>query len=101
MTDMQAKRGLIWLAILVGTLVLTGVVLAQVSTNFDVSWHLLSGGGGFRGSANYQVSDSLGQWVGGSASSVGYQIESGFWYGTAILEGGLQIYLPLILRNQG
>ena len=98
---MQAQRGLIRLTILLGTLMLTGVVLAQVSTNFDLSWHLLSGGGGLRSSANYQVSDSLGQWVGGSVSSVGYQIATGFWYGTVVAEEGQVIYLPLILRNQG
>ena len=97
---MKAKRGLIWLTIALGALAQGGVVLAQVSTNFDLSWHLLSGGGGSRSSANYQISDSLGQWVGQSSSSTGYQIESGFWYGTIISKEGREIYLPLVLRNQ-
>jgi len=41
----KTKRALLWLAILMAALGLTGIVLAQVSTNFDLSWHLLSGGG--------------------------------------------------------
>ena len=97
---MQAKRGLTWLIIFLGTLVLTGVVLAQASTNFDLSWHILSGGGGFRSSANYHISDSLAQWVGQSSSSTGYQIESGFWYGTVISEERREVYLPLVLKNK-
>ncbi len=61
-------------------LVLVSVVLAQISTNFDLSWHLLSGGGGSKSSANYWLDDTLGQWVGRSSSSTNYQIEPGFWY---------------------
>ena len=55
---MKAKRGLIWLTISLGLLALGGVVLAQVSTNFDLGWHVLSGGGGSRSSTNYLGTDS-------------------------------------------
>jgi hypothetical protein len=75
--------------------------LAQVSTHFDLGWHLHSGGGGPRGSASYQIDDSLGQWVGQSSSSAGYQIESGFWYGAMVPEARRELYLPLVLVNQG
>ncbi|MBN1641170.1 MAG: hypothetical protein JXA09_08035 [Anaerolineae bacterium] len=67
------------LACLLGGLVFTGIVLAQVSSNYDLSWHLLSGGGGSRGSTNYQIDDALGQWVAGSSQSASYAIGSGFW----------------------
>ena len=74
-----------WIAglalILLGILILDGIVLAQSSPNFDLSWNMLSGGGGERESANYRVQDSLGQWTGGSASSANAQVEAGFWYG--------------------
>ena len=99
--ESRTRRRLAWLAIVLVALGLTGVALAQVSTNFDLSWHLLSGGGGSRSSTNYQVDDSLGQWADQSSSSTGYQIESGFWYGMVISEEGREIYLPLILKNQG
>ena len=65
--------------IFLGILALSGVVLAQVSTNFDLSWHLLSGGGGVRNSTNYQIDDSLGQWANRTSSSTNYKIKPGFW----------------------
>jgi len=78
---LKTKRALFWLAILIGVLGLGGVVLAQVSTHFDLSWHLLSGGGGFRSSSTYWVDDSLGQWADRTSTSARYNIEPGFWYG--------------------
>ena len=42
----------------------------------------------------------LGQWVGQSSSSAGYQIESGFWYGAIVAEARREVYLPLVLMNQ-
>jgi len=70
-------------AIFVGILGLTGFALAQVSTNFDLGWHLLSGGGGNRSSANYRVDDVLGQWAVGTSSNPNYKVEPGFVYGAA------------------
>jgi hypothetical protein len=95
----RANKRLTWLMVVLGTLVLTEVALGQASTNFDLSWHLLSGGGGSRSSAGYRIDDSLGQWIGQSASSTSYRIEPGFWYGTVVSEEGRKIYLPLVVRN--
>jgi len=50
--SLRAKRGLAWLATFVAPLALAGIALALVSANFDLSWHLLSGGGRSRSSAN-------------------------------------------------
>lgn len=81
---MKAMRRSAWLLLLLlPGLVLTVTVLAQVSANYDLSWHLLSGGGGNRSSANYRVDDALGQWVGGASSGASYKIEPGFIYGAA------------------
>jgi hypothetical protein len=66
-----------WLGLL-GALGLVGVALAQVSSNFDVHWSLLSSGGGSRRSVNYQLDDALGQAAAGVASSATYQVQSGF-----------------------
>jgi hypothetical protein len=78
---MKAKKGLIGLTIALGLLALGGVVLAQVSTNFDLGWHVLSGGGGSRSSTNYQIDDVLGQWADRTSASTNYQVEPGFWSG--------------------
>ena len=83
MSSLKTRKRLVRLAVLLGCLVLSGVVLAQVSTNFDISWHLLSGGGGSRTSESYRVDDSLGQWAGGSTGSATYDVDPGFWYGAA------------------
>jgi len=83
MSRLKTRKRLVWLTVVLGCLLLSGVVLAQVSTNFDLSWHLLSGGGGSRGSDNYQIDDSLGQWAGGSTGSTNYDLDPGFWYGVA------------------
>jgi hypothetical protein len=75
----MVKRGLVGLTVLVVALALAGIALAQVSTNFDLGWHLLSGGGGSRGSASHQIDDTLGQWAGGSSESATNVIAPGFW----------------------
>lgn len=78
---MKTWNALARLAALLGTLLLSAVVLAQVSTHFDLSWHLLSGGGGSSSSAHYRADDALGQWVAGTSGSTHYEIGSGFWAG--------------------
>jgi hypothetical protein len=85
---MAQKRLLVWALGFAAALLLTGAVLAQVSTNFDLSWHLLSGGGGSRSSTQYQVDDSLGQWAAQPSSSATYEIAPGFWYGVGQPEPG-------------
>jgi len=67
--------------------------LAQISSHFDMGWHLLSGGGGTRSSVNYQIDDALGQWVDGTTSSVHTRIDPGFWPAGSAPEGW-HIYLP-------
>ena len=62
-------------------LLCTTVVVAQVSTNFGLNWHALTGGGGTRQSTTYQVQDSLGQMAIGNASSANNRVEAGFWAG--------------------
>ena len=72
------------LAGLIAGIMLAGVALAQVSTHFDLGWHVFSSGGGERQSANYLVQDTLGQWTGGTSSSADTELEAGFWYGVAL-----------------
>ena len=69
--------------LVVPLLILTvgGVALAQVSANYNLGWHLLSGGGGLKTSSNYRVDDSLGQMTGGRAASANYAVDPGFWSG--------------------
>jgi hypothetical protein len=69
---------------LTAALLLAGIAVAQVSTNYDLHWSFLNSGGGERTSTAYRAQDSLGQWAVGAASSAGYRVESGFWPGAAV-----------------
>ncbi len=73
------RRSLIQILFLLICLTIAGTALAQVSTHFDLGWHLLSGGGGARRSATYQLDDVLGQWPDGRSASDHYQVDPGFW----------------------
>ncbi|MFV9676166.1 MAG: hypothetical protein ACNYVW_00695 [Methanosarcinales archaeon] len=67
---------------LVGLLCLTSITYAGVSANYDLSWHVLSGGGcGQMNSATYALSSTVGQIIGSSESS-NYRVGAGYWYGT-------------------
>ena len=54
---MKHKHLVGYLAGLLAILVLAGIAGAQVSTNFNLNWHLLSSGGGTRNSTNYRAND--------------------------------------------
>lgn len=64
-----------------GFLLAISIALAQTSTNFDQSWHVLSGAGAPASSANFAVNGSLSQLAIGIAEGSNYRVESGYWYG--------------------
>ncbi len=71
--------------VLVGLLCLTSNAYAQVSTNYDLSWHVLSGGGGQMDSASYVQRSTTGQVIGYSESS-NYRMGAGYWYGAVSVD---------------
>jgi hypothetical protein len=87
----KAVKALFALAPLLCCLALVGLVLAQISTNFDQSWHVLSGAGAPVSSTNFAVDGSLSQLAVGIAQGGNYRVESGYWYGpiTCIVFGDL------------
>lgn len=67
--------------LLVLVIVTAGVVQAQTSTTYDLTWHVIGGGGAPISSANYAVNSTAGQ---GSASpptaaSTSYIVTGGYW----------------------
>ena len=92
------NRKLIPLLLLLLLLALTVPLLAQMSARYDQSWHVLSGGGGPRTSANYQVDDVLGQWADGRSMSGRYQVDPGFWH-VGRAHWAATNYLPLVSRR--
>jgi hypothetical protein len=85
-------------AILVGIilLALASIAFAQVSSNHDLSWHIIGGGGGQMASAGHTLNSTLGQPATDPTSSDEHALCSGFWCAEA---AGFKVYLPLVLRN--
>ena len=97
------KRQFVALAILM-LLALGGTALAQVSDNYDLSWHVLAGGGreGMT-SGSYALHGTLGQLAIGPATSGLTSVGSGYWSGVQGSAGSpvpaiYHIYLPLVYR---
>ena len=88
---MHARQALALLAGFLCCLALVALVLAQTSTNFDQSWHILSDAGAPISSTNFAVDGSLSQLAIGIAEGSNYRVESGYWYGpiTCIISGDL------------
>jgi hypothetical protein len=92
------RRGVV--LVLVGCLVLALAVpvLAQVSSNYDLSWGVVAGGSGRMASAGgHAVLGSAGQPLAGPmVAGGGHTLCSGFWCGAA---ARYRVYLPLVARN--
>lgn len=76
---------------------LVGSVAAQTSTTYDLSWHVIAGGGETMTSATFTVHATAGQGIIGPTGSSTYQVGAGYWYG--VVGGAYAAYLPLVLRN--
>ena len=87
----KTSGALLTLAAFLCCLALAGLALAQTSTNFDQSWHVLSGAGAPASSTNFAADGSLSQLAIGTAESGNYRVESGYWYGpvTCVVFGDL------------
>jgi hypothetical protein len=72
------------------------VVLAQISASYDLSWHVIAGGGGRMGSGQHTLQGTAGQPVIGPAADSSHTLCSGFWCG---VEAEYRVYLPLVVRN--
>ena len=77
-------RHILRFGLLLSILLVAGVALAQVSTNFDLRWWTISSGGDTRQSTNYRIDDSLGP-IADVAVSSNYRAEGGFLSGASTL----------------
>jgi hypothetical protein len=81
-------------------------VLAQTSAHYDLSWHVLSAGGGVgMTSGSHSAHGTVGQLTIGPATSGQTSIGSGYWCGVQQGTGGPvpgpgahPIYLPIVLK---
>jgi hypothetical protein len=77
--------------ILVGLLCLAGIVCAQVSEHYDLSWHVIGGGGSAMDSASYVMRSTVGQLI-GLSSSENYQVGAGYWYGNVSVSPPQEVF---------
>ncbi len=75
------------LVILVSVLCLIGLAGAMVSTNSDLSWHVIGGGGGPMSLGDYRMDGTVGQIIGVS-SRENYTVSGGYWSGISTLQAG-------------
>jgi hypothetical protein len=77
-----------------------GVAWAQTSNGHDLSWHVLSAGGGEgMTSGTYTVHGTVSQLAIGPALGSQNSVESGYWHGVlSQMEEGFYIHLPLVMR---
>ena len=73
------------------------VALAQTSTSFNLTWHVVGGGGGSASSAGYHVTGTVGQSVVSQypSSSAGFHVSGGHW----LPDTEQRIYLPAVLSE--
>ncbi len=83
---------------IVGIALLALVLLATDALAFDgyeISRHVIGGGGGHLQAGIYTLDATIGQAVTGRAVNSPYDLCAGFWCGL----GRYKVYLPLVLRN--
>ena len=93
---MSKKRLLLLTAGLLLFIVVGTAVLAQTSTNFNLEWHVIGGGGQPAASTNYRVNGTVGQGFAGPPAQSGSQAQltSGYW----VVGVEQYIFLPTVLR---
>jgi hypothetical protein len=97
--NQKKQRTLILAVTMLLLLALSTTVLAQTSAGFNLEWHVIGGGGNESSSVDYRVQGTIGQSVTSppTATSVGFVVTSGYWFGGA--PGGTRVYLPTILKK--
>ena len=94
---MTGKFFAIVIGVLCLLLMMTGVVMAMSSTNYQLDWFVpLTGSGGAMDSTHYAANITLGQSAIGTADSANDSVCLGYWCGADVT---YTVYLPLILRN--
>jgi len=101
---MKTRTRVAWWVAVAGAVLLAGLALAttvwaQTSPNYDLSWHVVAGGGLKSSSSAHVVQGTVGQFAIGSGAST-HTLGAGYWYGIPRATGvGYDVYLPIVLRN--
>lgn len=93
-------KGKLVLPVVLLTLLLVGVVRAQTGGNYDLSWNVVSAGGGQSSGGDFRLEGTAGQAAPGLSSGGNSALKAGFWWGAvhAAPPAG-PCYLPVVLKN--
>ena len=95
----MTKRRFGILAVLLLCLTLLVSAAPETSLSRDLSWWVVSGGGGTLSEGAYSLSGTIGQAEAGSALEEGaYSLIGGYWYGAGEETERFLLYLPLAIR---
>jgi hypothetical protein len=85
--------------LMVFLLVVALPALSQSSANYDLSWHVVAGGGGRIESAAYRLQATIGQADAEWMASDHYRLAGGFWAGGVLGSEVYSVYVPLVLNR--
>lgn len=90
------------LSVVVLSVAIAGVALAQTGNGYDLTWWTVDGGGGtLASSGTYTLTGTAGQPDAGAAlTSNDYTLVGGFWPGGASGAAEHRVYLPLVVRSR-
>jgi hypothetical protein len=79
----------------------TTIATAQPSSDYNISWWTVDGGGGTSQSMDgqYTLNGTIGQPDVGAAAGIGYAVRGGFWGSLSAAIQEFLIHLPLILSK--
>ena len=80
-------------SMLLGMLCLIGTASAMGSLDFNLSWNVIGGGGGFLSSPSFSMGSTVGQ-ITGISTSTSYKLQSGFWVSDETTCGSGLVALP-------
>ena len=83
------------LAVVVLLALLAGVVAAQSSGRYDLSWYSLNSGAGTTAGSQHALVGTLGETLPGGARGDAFEMDGGYLPGRA----PYQTYLPVVLRR--
>lgn len=92
------------LLVVAAVLLLVGagtIVMAQISAQFDLGWHVVGSGGGASSSAGYQVRGTIGQGLAAPpvSSSASFSVSSGYWAPGTESAPDIRIYIPIVVKG--
>ncbi len=99
---MRARQKMPLLTVVfLGSMLMTGAILASALQAPTVDWDVTGGGGGRLESDNLSLDNTLGQPVVGVVSSGNMELCAGFWCRIVVQAEAAEncIYLPVVVKN--